>query len=77
MSWGRILALILSFVEKAASYFQERQLLEAGRGQAAAEIAQENDQHVEKALDAKRDAVDVLVREPDKLRDDDGFRRPD
>jgi hypothetical protein len=77
MLWAKLVGFILSFMERASAYFQEKQLLEAGRREAEAEVLQENQDVVKKAIDARTDTITTIVREPDRLRDDDGFKRPD
>ncbi|HEY4265162.1 MAG TPA: hypothetical protein VGM72_07585 [Micropepsaceae bacterium] len=77
MTWLGILKALVLGVGVFADWLRDRQFMEAGRAETIAS-------HLESALDeiAKaqkaRDAVYTdVMRDPGRLRDDDGFKRPD
>lgn len=77
MDW---LALILSAVKllgAITSWMHDRQMVSAGQAeQIAAELKGQSDA-LTKALAAREAVRADIARNPDRLRDDDGFKRPD
>ena len=77
MTWLGILKALVFAVGTFASWLRNRQLIEAGRAEAIASNLKSVLDEIA-AADAARDAVRVaLERNPQRLRDDDGFKRPD
>lgn len=75
MSWAAFLTALVKVTGALAQYLSERQLIKAGEAAAVAELLRGQ-------LDAFRRANnirDVMGRElgehPDRVRDDDGFKR--
>ena len=58
-------------------YAEQQRWLAAGAAEAALKGLQEADAAIAVANKARADVRDTLTRNPDKLRDDDGFSRPD
>ena len=77
VTWLAILNGVLTAANALLSWMRERQLVEAGRAEVLAGHLQAALNDIGKAR-AARDAVRRDVeRDPSKLRDDDGFKRPD
>ncbi|HXJ01291.1 MAG TPA: hypothetical protein VNH44_08700 [Micropepsaceae bacterium] len=77
MTWLGILKALVLAVGSFAAWLRDRQLIEAGRAEAiGANLKSVLDEigAAEKARDGVRTA---LERDPGRLRDDDGFKRPD
>lgn len=74
--WLSLLSGLTRFLGAIAEYFRDAQLKQAGVDAQKAQDAKETAHEVQAANDARADADRVLEREPDRLRDDDGFKRP-
>jgi Tfp pilus assembly protein FimT len=77
VAWFGILKALVLAIGSFASWLRNRQLTAAGRAET---IAADLDSMQTEAATAQkaREAVRVaLGREPERLRDDDGFKRPD
>jgi len=73
----RALEVLLDLVGRVLVWWDKRQAQNEGRAierrEAAAEVVQET-KHVEEVREAVRERV---AADPDELRADDGFKRPD
>jgi hypothetical protein len=58
-------------------YAEQQKWMAAGAAEAALKGLQEADAAIAAANQARADMRDIIARNPDKLRDDDEFRRPD
>lgn len=77
VTWLGLLKAALLAMGAFAAWLKDRRLIEAGRAEIIAQNLKAALDEIAKAHLA-RDAVRyALERDPDRLRDDDGFRRPD
>jgi hypothetical protein len=74
MTWPTVLSALLKLVLVILEMARQRQAEGAGRAEALAESATNALDLIRKARDARRAASDD-ARDPNRLRDDDGFRR--
>lgn len=77
MSWAGVLAALLGLAGKVLALFQARGQRQAG---AQAQASAQKDQvihDIETANDARRAAEHELAVHPERIREDDGFKRPD
>ncbi len=74
MNWLTVLSALAQIVLAVLEMARERQAKGAGRVEAIAESATHALDLIRKARDARRAAADAAF-DPDRLRDDDGFRR--
>jgi hypothetical protein len=74
MNWLAALAALARIVLAILEMARERQAEGTGRAEALAESATHALDLIRKARDARRAAADAAA-DPDRLRDDDGFRR--
>lgn len=75
MSWVSLFLALVKMVAAIGGYLREKQLLDAGTQRALAALLREQADEMQKAA-AIREKLDAdLAAHPDKLRDDDGFRR--
>lgn len=72
-----ILSAVLAVARWLVGYAEQKKWMEAGAAEAALKGLQEADAAISTANKARADMRDDLTRNPDKLRDDDDFRRPD
>jgi hypothetical protein len=72
-----IISAVLAIARFFVSYAEQQKWMEAGAAQAALQGIQEADNAIAKAKAARQAVRDKLAREPDSLRDDDGFQRKD
>jgi hypothetical protein len=72
-----ILSAVLAIARFLVEYFEKQKWIDQGAAEATLKGLQEADAAIAKANQARADVRDTLTRNPDKLRDDDGFRRPD
>lgn len=77
MDLVKLLSLILNIAAKLTSYLQEKQLLEAGKAEAVAQSLTQANEQINAATVARQEVRDDLVLHPERLRDDDGFKRPE
>lgn len=77
MSYVQIVLGIVKLATALARYFERRGYLKQGEAAAILDGMKKETADVEIALSARRDARSELERDPDRLRDDDGFKRPD
>jgi hypothetical protein len=74
MNWLTVLSALARIVLAILEMARERRAQGAGRAEAIAESATHALDLIRKARDARRAAADAAV-DPERLRDDDGFRR--
>jgi hypothetical protein len=77
MSYVQIVLGLIKLATALARYFERRGYLKDGEQKAILEGLQREAQDVEIAIKARADARIDLERDPGRLRDDDGFKRPD
>lgn len=77
MNWGAILGALAKLAELVVGIFRDRALVQSGKTAEVAAVQTETLHDVQAANDA-RDAVgrDIALH-PERLRDDDGFKRAD
>jgi hypothetical protein len=76
MSWASVIAGLLGLVQTVLGLLKSKKLRQEGANE---QIRAQQDQvitNVEKAEAAREAVHDTIVREPERLRDDDGFKRP-
>ena len=76
MGWLSFLSGLSKLFNAVMEAFRENQLRQDGKNAQQATDAKETAREVQAANDARADAERVLEREPDRLHDDDGFKRP-
>jgi len=74
MNWLTVLSALARIVLAILEMARERRAKGAGRAEAIAESSTHALDLIRKARDARRAAADA-ASDPDRLRDDDGFRR--
>lgn len=74
MTWLTVLSALARIVLAILEMARDRQAEGAGRAEALAESATHALDIIRKARDARRAAADA-ADDPNRLRDDDGFRR--
>jgi hypothetical protein len=77
MNWLSIIGTILSLTNSLIGYLRERKLIE---GAVAEEMLKANNatlDAISRASKARQAVRDELNKHPERMRDDDGFRRPD
>lgn len=67
MAWGTLLVALLKIIEIVGTYVSNRRLMDAAQSQLVADA-------LKRANDALR-AGAAVDTSPDRLRDDDGFKR--
>ena len=72
-----IISAVFTVARWLIGYAEQRKWMAAGAAEAALKGLQEADAAISTANKARADVRDTLTRNPDKLRDDDPFRRPD
>jgi hypothetical protein len=75
---GSILSLVAGLVSLATrilDWLHERQIIEAGRAQEQLETMKASHAEAQIAIAAREAQRSVNLRQPGRLRDDDGFRR--
>jgi len=72
-----IISAVLAIARFLLEYAQQKKWMEAGAAAAAMKGLQDADNAIAKANAARAAVRDDAVRHPERLRDDDGFRRPD
>lgn len=77
MDWLKVALALISGVSAFVSWLKERQLLEAGAAKEALMGLEISNAAIEKGRKARLDARADLERNPGRVRDDDGFKRPD
>jgi hypothetical protein len=74
MNWLTVLSALAKLVLVVLEMAHERRAQGAGRAEAIAESTIHALDLIRKARDARRTAADAAA-DPDRLRDDDGYRR--
>ena len=72
-----IISAVFTVARWLIGYAEQKKWMAAGAAEAALKGLQEADAAISTANKARADMRDTLTRNPDKLRDDDPFRRPD
>ena len=72
-----ILSAVFAVARWLIGYAEQQKWMAAGAAEAALKGLKEADAAISTANKARTDMRDTLVKHPDKLRDDDEFRRPD
>jgi hypothetical protein len=72
-----IISAVFTVARWLISYADQQKWMAAGAAEAALKGIQEADAAISTANKARADMRDAITRNPDKLRDDDGFQRPD
>lgn len=72
-----ILSAVFAVARWLIGYAEQKKWMAAGAAEAALKGLQEADAAISTANKARADMRDTLINHPDKLRDDDSFRRPD
>lgn len=72
-----IISAVFTVAKWLIGYAEKQKWMAAGAAEAALKGLQEADDAISLANKARADVRDTLTRHPDKLREDDGFRRPD
>lgn len=77
MNWIGLALAAIKTVSALVGWLQSRQLLDAGAAREALAALEVANAAVEKGRKARADTRADLERNPERLRDDDGFKRPD
>lgn len=80
MTAGTILSIISAVFAVArwlVGYAEQQKWMEAGAAEAALKGIKEADAAISMANKARENVRADIARDPSKLRDDDGFKRPD
>lgn len=72
-----IISAVFTVARWLIGYAEQRKWMAAGAAEAALKGLKEADAAISTANKARADVRDNLTRNPDQLRDDDSFRRPD
>jgi hypothetical protein len=72
-----IISAVFTVAKWLIGYAEKQKWMAAGAAEAALKGLQEADAAIAVANKARADMRDTLTRNPDSLRDDDSFRRPD
>jgi hypothetical protein len=77
VTWIGILKALVLAVAGVASWLRDRQLIEAGRAEAIGSSLKLVLNEIAAADNARASVRTDLERNPERLRDDDGFKRSD
>ena len=72
-----IISAVFAIARWLIGYAEQQKWMAAGAAEAALKGLQEADAAISTANKARADMRDIIARNPDQLRDDDDFRRPD
>ena len=72
-----IISAVLAIARWLVGYAEQNKWLKAGAAEATLKGLQDADAAIAAANQARADVRDTIARNPDSLRDDDGYRRPD
>ena len=75
MNWISALGALLGFLREVSAGMRERQIRNGGRAEAVAAFFAEATNALQKARTAELGMEHELNAHPDRLHDDDGFRR--
>ncbi len=76
MNWASLLLGFAQLLALVLTWARERELMEAGKSEMIAALLRKESDAIRKA-NAARAAADIANADPAKLREDDGYRRPD
>jgi hypothetical protein len=77
MTYAKIVLALINLAGSLAKFFERQGYLKQGEAKAILDGMKKETADVEIALSARRDTRRELERDPGRLRDDDGFKRPD
>jgi hypothetical protein len=77
ITWGSCILALLRFVGALTSYAHDRQLINEGKAEEIAAALADQSAGLRRAMVARAAVHDSLAHDPDRVRDDDGFQRPD
>lgn len=77
MTYAKIILALISLAGSLARFFERQGYLKDGERKAILESLQKESADVQAALKARSDARRSNELNPDGLRDNDGFKRPD
>lgn len=72
-----IISAVFAVARWLIGYAEQQKWMAAGAAEAALKGLQEADAAISTANKAREDVRDNIARNPERLRDDDSFRRPD
>jgi len=75
MGWVGVLKLLLSLADQLASFMHDKQLMDAGAAKAVSASLKGALDEIQKATEARDRVRRGADAHPERLRDDDGFRR--
>ena len=75
MTWASLLLTLVKLVGSFASYLHDQQLISAGEAEASAAALRGQADALDRAREARESVRSDLARHPDRVRQDDGFRR--
>ena len=75
MTYAKIVLALLSLAGSLARFFERQGYLTQGENNAILAGMKKEAEDVELAFKARRDTRNDLERNPDRVRDDDGFKR--
>ena len=75
MNWAAFFLGLTQLLVLALTWARERQLIETGKQAVIADLLQREAHAIERAREARAAAAGSVTG--DRLREDDGFRRPD
>jgi hypothetical protein len=72
-----IISAVLALARWLVGYAEQKKWMEAGAAEATLKGLQDADAAIAAANQARADVRDNIARNPDSLREDDDFKRPD
>ncbi len=75
MTWLSIAASLISLAVSLVKWLESRKQIDAALSAAILKSLREADELIDKAKAARAAVRDSIERDPDSVRDDDGFRR--
>lgn len=72
-----IISAVLAIARWLVGYAEQKKWMEAGAAEATLKGLKDADEAIAAANKARTATRDNITRNPDQLRDDDGFQRPD
>jgi hypothetical protein len=77
MNWLSLIGGILSLVNSLIGYLRERKLIEGAVAEVLLQNANDSLDVIAKARTARQAVRDDLAKHPERVRDDDGYKRQD
>jgi len=75
MTWLSVLAAVLAIAQGLTEYLRDRRIIDAATAQSILEGIRDADKAIGRAKAARALVRDAVEREPERLHDDDGYRR--